>query len=533
MSNEIETSDELRLRAVVESSPNGLLMVDATGRIVLVNTEIERLFGYGRDELLRNPVELLVPERFRDAHSGFRGGFLGDPKTRSMGAGRELFGRRKDGTEFPVEIGLTPVVTREGLFVISSIVDISARRGAEVEHGRLEEELRQSQKLEALGTLAGGVAHDFNNILGSIIGFSELARETAQRSGMSEAVSDMDEVLRAAMRGRELVQRIQHFSRRQEARREPTDLSQVVTETAALLRTTLPAGIDVRLDVRPSVPRVLADAASVQQVIMNVATNSARAMPGGGLLEIGLQALYVRDSIARAHPDLREGAHVLLTMSDNGTGMDDAARARAFEPFFTTKPPGSGSGLGLAMVHGIMRDHEGAVHLMSALGQGTAVTCYFPAAEPPESEAELSARAVPRGAGERILLVDDEPGLAEIGRRRLSAFGYDVIVANDPAKALEHVVSSPESFHLVITDYSMPKMNGLELARAIAASRRDLPIVLLTGFLEDLPEEELNRSGIRRVVRKPVTGSDLGMLVHQVLRDAWAESSSPAPSPTL
>jgi PAS domain S-box-containing protein len=500
-------------------------MVDDAGNIVLVNTEVERLFGYPREELLGRPVETLVPERFRSRHPVDRVGFFRDPTVRAMGAGRELFGLRKDGTEFPVEIGLTPVATAEGLFVISSIVDISARRRAEDQQRRLEEQLRQAQKLEAMGTLAGGVAHDFNNILGSIIGFAELARESAVGAGVSDAVADMDEVLRSAMRGRELVQRILRFSRRQETERKPIDLSQVIRETVGLLRATLPASIELRLRVPPSVPRAMADASSVQQVLMNLATNSSHAMPDGGTLEIGLEPFYVRDSMARAHPALREGPHVLVTVRDNGAGMDPTVQSRAFEPFFTTKPPGSGSGLGLAMVHGIMRDHHGDVALSSTPGQGTSVLCYFPAAELESPEAELSAGDVPRGRGEHVLYVDDEPTLTETGRRRLVALGYTVTAATDPIRALEMVRGVPARFDLVITDYSMPRMNGVELARMLHAARPDLPIVVLTGFLEDFPSDELRLAGVSRLVKKPVTGADLGRLVHELIhREGSAQS---------
>ncbi len=514
----MESTDDLRLRAAVESAPSGLLMVDAAGRVVLVNAEVERLFGYRREELLGQSVDILVPERSRGTHPGFRATFSQDPKVKGMGTGRELLGRRKDGTEFAVEIGLTPVITKEGMFVISSIVDISARREAEQQRRRLEDQLRQSQKLEAMGTLAGGVAHDFNNILGSIIGFTELARDSAQQAGLTEAVSDMDEVLKGAMRGRELVQRILRFSRRQETQRQPTDLTQVVTETAALLRATLPAAIEVRLNLRPAIPRVMADATSVQQVIMNLATNSAHAMPSGGVLEIGLQPLFVRDSMARAHPSLREGQHVLMSIADTGIGMDESVLARAFEPFFTTKAPGSGSGLGLAMVHGIMRDHQGDVHLKSAPGQGTAVTCFFPSVEPQDASSDQATPAVPRGNGERILFVDDEPGLGEVGKRRLTSLGYDVTVASDPMKALEIARTDAKGFDLVITDYSMPRMSGLVLARSLLSVLPNVKIVLLTGFLDDLPDEKLVEAGVRRVIKKPVTGADLGILVAQTLK---------------
>lgn len=498
---------EQRLRAAVESSPSGILMVDANGVIVLVNREVERLFGYPREELLGRTVDVLVPARFHGQHPSYRAGFMRDPKVRAMGAGRELYGRRKDGTEVPVEIGLTPVVTAEGIFVLSSIVDISARKKAEAERMKLEEQLRHAQKMEVVGTLAGGIAHDFNNILGAIVGYGELLRE---RINDPSVRADVDELLRAAARGRLVIERILRFSRRGEQDRRPVDLAQIVQEAAQLLRPTLPANIELRLSLAPDTPRVLADATSVHQVLLNLSTNAAHAMPDGGLLEITLEPFYVRDSTARAHPDLREGPHALLSVRDTGRGMSPDVLARAFEPFFTTKPPGSGSGLGLAMVRGIMREHQGAATAESAPGSGTRVRCYFPAIGAELSEAPLLDGETPRGHGERIMYVDDEEALVEVGRRRLEALGYEVVGFTDPEAALEQFVQDPFAFDAVVTDYSMPHRTGLDLAWQISRLRSGIPIIMLTGFIEDLPADRTQEAGISVVLKKPVTLHALG-----------------------
>ncbi|HVX89391.1 MAG TPA: PAS domain S-box protein, partial [Gemmatimonadales bacterium] len=344
---------EARFRAAVESSPSGMVMVDAAGRIVLVNREVERLFGYSREELLGRSVDTLVPMRSRGAHPEFRAGFYASPDARAMGAGRELFGLRKDGTEVPVEIGLNPIETEEGLFVLSSIVDISSRVAARQERARLEEQLRQSQKMEAMGTLAGGIAHDFNNILGGILGYAELALAATADPAVR---NDLGEVIGAAARGRELVAAILRFSRRQEATRTPVDLGQVVAESLRLLRPTLPATIAVDQQAAPGPLRALADATAVQQIVMNLATNAAHAMPSGGRIQIELEPFYARDSFVRSHPEMHEGPYVVLRVRDDGRGMPPEILSRAMEPFFTTKPPGTGSGLGLAMVHGLMRE---------------------------------------------------------------------------------------------------------------------------------------------------------------------------------
>jgi PAS domain S-box-containing protein len=523
---------DLRLRAALESSPSGLLMIDAEGRIVLVNREVERLFGYPREEMLGRPVEMLVSDRVRGSHAGWRDAFFGEPRVRAMGAGRELFGRRKDGSEVAVEIGLTPVATDEGLFVISSIVDVSARRAADEARRNLEDQLRQAQKMEALGRLAGGVAHDFNNILANIVGYAELALESGDRRDQR---ADVEEVLRAADRGKQLVERILRFSRRQEIERRPLDLTQVVAESVRLLRATLPASVEIRVRAPQPSARILGDATSFQQVILNLANNAAQAMPLGGVLEIGLDVVYVRDSIARAHPMLIEGRHAILTVRDTGTGMDEITVARAFEPFFSTKPPGQGTGLGLALVHGIVSDHGGAVWIESAVGEGTTVACAVPAVEVDAPGAEPAEGSVPRGSGERILVVDDEPSLALLGERRLRGLGYAAVSATDPLVVMQAVRDAPGAYDAIVTDYSMPRVNGLELAREIHALRSDLPVLLVSGYSEEFSARDLAEAGVRGVLRKPISNAQLAVALRSVLNPgeqrtaaAGDEASPPA-----
>jgi PAS domain S-box-containing protein len=497
---------ELRLRAAVESAPSGLLMVDPEGKIVLVNREVERLFGYAREELLGKPVELLVPEAFRRHHLVDRAGFFAHPKVRAMGAGRDLFGRRKDGLEVPVEIGLTPVVTEEGLFVLSSIVDISERKRAEEQRRLLEEQLRQAQKMEAVGTLAGGIAHDFNNILGAILAYAEMV----ERDVDEPLRSDLREILRAADRGKRLVQHILLFSRRQALQRLPVSLEQSVAESLTLLRPTLPGTVSITIHADPATPRVLADPTSVHQVLMNLVTNSAQAMPEGGSVEVRLEPFYVQDHMARKYPDLREGPHVLLAVRDSGPGMDTAVRERAFDPFFTTKSSGEGTGLGLAVVHGIMREHAGVVELESEPGRGTEVRCFFPAIDSPETGPGSAAeRSLPQGRGQRILFVEDQRSLAAVNERRLEDLGYTPTAVTDARQALALVQDAGQQFDLLVTDYSMPHLTGVELARAASAARPGLPILLLTGYVEEMAEGTLRSAGISEVLRKPVTVAEL------------------------
>jgi PAS domain S-box-containing protein len=510
-------SIETHLRAAVESAPSGLVMADASGRIVLVNREIERMFGYAREELLGRPIEMLVPQSARDQHPEFRGSFLRDPRVRSMGAGRDLFGVRKDGVEVPVEIGLTPVPTEDGLYVLGAVVDISARKRQEEEQRVLADQLRQAQKLEAVGTLAGGIAHDFNNLLAGILGYAELIEASATPG--SEIREDATEIVRIAGRGKSLVERILAFSRRKESRLAPIALSTVVAEIQQLLRATLPGHIELVVRSAPDLPLINADSTSVHQVVMNLATNGAQAMPRGGRLELVAAPLYVRDSIARANPGLSEGPYVMLEVRDSGAGMRPETMRRAFEPFFTTKAPGEGTGLGLAMVHGIMHEHRGAVQLESELGVGTVVRCLFPATDDAKGDAASIAEAgPPLGHGELVLLVDDEPALLAIGRRRLEALGYEVCTAASPAEAITLLDGTGIEPALLITDYSMPGMSGLELGTAVGRLRPHLPVVLLTEFISDISDDVLRAANVQHVLRKPLTVVELADACARALR---------------
>ncbi|HUF36092.1 MAG TPA: PAS domain S-box protein [Gemmatimonadales bacterium] len=505
---------EARFRVAVESSPNGMVMVDEAGTMILVNREVERMFGYPREELLGRSIEMLVPTRSRSTHPGFRAGFFRMPQARAMGVGRDLNGLKKDGTEFPVEIGLNPIETDEGLFVLSSIVDISARKLAEQDRERLEDRLRQAQKLEAVGTLAGGIAHDFNNVLGTVVAYAELLGQDLAAPAHRE---DLQAILDAAERGRQLVQQILTFSRRRNLVRQPVRLGELVGEAAKHLRAVLPQAVAIRVNVSPDLPRILADPASLHQVLLNLGTNAAQAMPSGGELAILAEPLYVLDSVARAHPDLHEGPYARLVVRDTGVGMDEATRARAFEPFYTTKAPGAGTGLGLAIVHGIVRDHEGSVELASTPGEGTVFTCLFPALEGVEEAMPHAEAELPLGRGERILFVDDERSLLRAQERSLVDLQYRPTVERSAARALELFQRAPAEFDAVVTDYSMPEMNGLELARAIHGIRPEVPIILATGHLDDLPREELDRAGVLLTLRKPVSRRQMATALREVL----------------
>jgi PAS domain S-box-containing protein len=383
------------------------------------------------------------------------------------------------------------------------------------ERKRLEENLRRSQKMEAVGQLAGGIAHDFNNILGCIIGYTELVELDV---GPNEAaVSHLAEVLKASQRAKELILQILTFSRQQEQGRKSTRLQSVVVEALKLLRASLPSTVDIRADIAADAPSVLANDTQVQQVLMNLATNAAHAMGGRGELKVRLMTLDVDAEYARTQVDLRAGRHVVLSVSDTGCGMDRETQQHIFEPFFTTKGPGEGTGLGLAMVHGIVKSHEGSISVYSEPGQGTTFQIYFPAVATEPRGAAPRDDAIPRGNGERILLVDDEPALAAVGKLMLDRAGYQVVAHTRSTDALEAFRAHPDDFDLVVTDLTMPEMNGIDLAREILNVRADTPIILATGFGGAMTQAKVQALGIRELLFKPATARSLTDAIQRVL----------------
>jgi hypothetical protein len=504
-------------------------MVDSDGHIVLVNGEIERMFGYSRKELLDQPLEILFHQRYRSQDPIFTSELFNETQIRKLGAGRELLGLHRDGGEIPIEIGLTSVATDEGLFVIGSIVDISERKEMETERLVLIDQLRHAQKLEAVGRMAGGIAHDFNNILGAIVGYAELAMGQTDRA---QQESDLQQVMDAAMRGKDLINQILHFSRRQKIAMKPLNIDKILGDAVKSLRATIPPAVEIQFLNDPSLPTVMADETRVHQVIANLAANAAHAMPDGGVLRFALDQYYARDTFVRAYPWIHEGHYLRLSVIDSGGGMDKAVCERAFDPFFTTKPLGEGTGLGLAVVHGILLDHGGIVWIESEVGNGTAIHCLFPFAHRAAESTSAPIGDVPRGNGERILYVDDERSLAVTGERRLINLGYEVHITDSAAHAVLIFETVPKRFDLVITDYAMPGMNGVELSRRLTRIRPGIPILMITGFVDDFHEDSLRAAGLLKILRKPVTNDILARAVRDLLDSRPLADSTEATEPT-
>lgn len=401
--------------------------------------------------------------------------------------------------------------------MIGATIDVTARRQA-------EEAMHHSQKIEALGTLAGGIAHDFNNILLAIAGNTRLA--------MQELPSDhpvqngLAEIAKASARATDLVNRILTFSRQSESRREIVQLQPAVEEAIKLLRATLPAMIEINCNFSEGLPPVRADATQIHQIIVNLVTNAAHAIGDGaaGGITVSLDEVLVAQGNAQEGapaPELKAGRYVRLSVSDTGSGMDKATLDRVFDPFFTTKPVGRGTGLGLSVVDGIMRSHEGSVIVSSEPGKGATFRLYFPAVdaspavEGKRPQIDVSAAEL-QGRGRRVMYIDDEEALVYLMTRVLQKSGYQVTGFSDAEQALQTLRDRPREFDVIVTDLSMPGMSGFHVARAIQQIRDDLPVVVTSGYVRAEDRETAKEVGIRELVLKPDTVEDLARVLEKV-----------------
>jgi len=510
---ELRTSKHL-LAKTFSSLREAILIIDAKSmNIIDCNASTVQIFGYAREELIGQTTAFLHVNEDPLMHfseylypANEKNGFLFLP---------EFTMKRKDGSIFPAEHSVTALENEGGEIIgwVSVIRDVTEQKKADDERQNLELQLRQVQKLEAIGTLAGGIAHDFNNILASIIGYTELA---FSEELPDKASSDLQHVLKAAERARNLVAQILSFSRPGKAEKRTLQISHIIQEALKLLRPSLPSTIDIKRQIKVKSDSVLADPSHIHQIIMNLCTNAAHAMRAqGGALTVALGELEVYPDDVPIHPKLGPGSYLDLSVSDTGHGIHPDIMDRIFDPFFTTKIPEEGTGIGLAVVYGIVNNMGGVITVHSEPGSGTNFHVYLPKSSSEPIAESRREDAIPTGT-ERILLVDDEADIADMDRQILQRLGYSVVSTTSSPEALKIFKDQPHQFDLVITDQTMPKMTGIDLSREIKRIRSDVPIILFSG-LANIAEEKMKDNGISRYLTKPMSLPQLACAVREAL----------------
>ncbi|MEJ0018348.1 MAG: PAS domain S-box protein [Acetobacteraceae bacterium] len=501
------------IATVLDTVVDGLITIDRIGTIQSFNKACVALFGYEPDAVIGRNVRMLMPEPYHGEHDQYIAAYLDTGVPKIIRIGREVMGRRKDGTTFPMElaVGESP---EAGIHAFVGIVrDLTERREAETQR----EQLRQSQKMEAVGQLTGGLAHDFNNLLAIIIGNLDMLREM----GAEDPVTDelVHDAMESALRGADLTRRLLAFARRQPLQPERMDINEVIGAIVRLLARTLGENISIELSLSPNVWPVQIDRAQFEAVIANLATNARDAMPRGGALLINTRNDLLDANYAAAHSDVAPGEYVVVEVSDSGTGMPPDIASRIFEPFFTTKEQGKGTGLGLSMVFGFMKQSGGHITVVSEPDKGTAFRLYLPRVDASRgAEDARPEEPASRGGSETILVVEDNPGLRRIVLRQLREAGYRVLEAPDAAAAMT-IIDTPEPIDLLLTDVVMPgAMDGRDLAHSAVARRPSLRILLTSGF-PDARSVGTARTG-GRLLSKPYRKEELRRAVREVLDEA-------------
>jgi PAS domain S-box-containing protein len=514
MDRVIKQSEE-RFRSVVENSHDAIVIIDRSHQMVYANDQLCHLLGEPRQKLLgrdfRDYVDPSDVMRVMDIYRQRREG--GSPPGRY-----EFRLIRKDGEELWVETSSSLISDSQGLVQsVAQLLDITGRKRAEREKARLEAQLRQAQKMEGIGTLASGVAHDFNNILQVISGYVQFMRGESGRP--PEDAARLDQIHKAVARASDLVNRLLAFGRKVEPQMGSLDLNEEIQQVVALLERTLPKMINIQLELGPDVGSVRGDASLLGQVIVNLSSNAADAMPEGGRLVIKTSRERLEKGRTPSRLDLPPGEYAMLSLSDNGQGIPDEYLDHIFDPFFTTKEVGRGTGLGLSMAYGIVLSHNGRIFCDSKMGQGTTFTIYLPVRDT-EQQDDLSTspqQITTQKGTETVLLVDDEPSLVTVGSEILSSLGYHPIGASSGEEALEIYREQREEIALVVLDLGMPGMGGRKCLKQLREIDPTAKVIVASGYAEEGLYENLKQAGAARFLRKPYQLADLVRNIREVL----------------
>jgi PAS domain S-box-containing protein len=506
---------EARKDAVVQTALDAVVGMSHDGLVTEFNPAAEAMFGYRRDEAIgRSLGGLIIPERLRAAHAAGLARVATGGSTHVIGRRIEMTALRRDGTEFPVEIAITRVPLDGAPVYTGYIRDLSERKCAEERLRQSEEQLRQSQKLEAIGTLAGGVAHDFNNMLTAILGYTALLKRGVESPESLARAADVIE--KAAQRGAALTRQLLGFARKGKNQTIAIDLDAAIREVLELLSRTIDKNIRIRHVPGTARACVVGDPAQIEQVILNLAVNARDAMPEGGELAFEVTEASLDGDACGRYPGTTPGPHLRLRIADTGCGIPDEVAGRIFEPFFTTKERGKGTGMGLAMVYGIVQNHGGGIRVDSEVGRGTTVEILLPRGAEVPAEIDPRVDSGVRGQG-RILVVDDEQAVREVTADLLRELGYDVATAIDGLDAVEYYTRHAAEIDLVLVDLVMPRMGGRECFRALKAMNPDVRTVLCTGYGFNIAAQELLDEGVLDFIAKPYELGRLSSVVSRTL----------------
>lgn len=494
----------LRLtRFIYERASIGIYRIASDARIIDVNEEAARSLGYSREELASLHIFDIDPLTNTANWPQIWQKLLDEGVNRF-----EAIHRRKDGTEIPVLITSNLLEYGGQQFSIAFVQDISSFK-------HMEQALFQAQKMEAIGNLAGGIAHDFNNVLSAIYGYAQLAQ--LEENGNDKVREYIRRICLASERAKEMIMQILAFSRQGISEKHPTDIGKIIRDVLKLVRASIPATVEIQKDIAVAAGPVRANQTQLHQLVMNLCINAAHALQGrNGKISVELTPVTLHREEIPHYQDLLPGRYLKLIIADNGHGIDPAVLPRIFEPYFTTKEHGEGTGMGLAMVHGIVRDHGGDIKVYSEVGIGTTVQVLFPVVDENPEPVSETAGVLPTGT-ERILYVDDEQFIVEIGKELLGSLGYSVEIFTSPPDCLAAFRSRPDDYDLIITDFAMPLMDGEKLIAEARRIRRSIPVILCTGFGTNVLSERLTALGIESVLMKPVSAVELATAVRKTI----------------